>query len=106
VGNLWPREGRCQVQKAFSDARNVSKTKWFLLNQGEAKPPLLQRNVHVVVGLRNFSPLLFETERSFGNFQNHRQYENMFLNNFLISIFRIHLTFNQDKPCPEIGKMI
>src|SRR4030042_3460412 len=106
MGNLWPREERCQVQKVFSGARNVSKTKWFLSNQVEAHPPLSQRNVHAAVGLKNFSSPLFGAERSFGTFPTHRQYKNMFLNNFLISIFRIRLTFNQDKSCPEIGKMI
>jgi len=49
---------------------------------------------------------LSETERSFGISRDHRPYENMSLNNFLVSIFRVCLYFNQDMSCPEIGKRI
>jgi hypothetical protein len=27
------------------------------------------------------------------------------LNNFLISIFRVHLSIHQDRSCPGLGKM-
>jgi hypothetical protein len=84
----------------------VVRIKWFLSGKTEGDPFRVRIDAHVAVVLKNFSLLSFETERSFGTFPNHRRYENMFLNNFLISIFRIRLTFNQDKSCPEIGKMI
>jgi len=106
MGNLWQREGRCQVRKAFSGARNVSKINWFPSNRAVADPPLFRRGVHVVVGLKSFSPLLFKIKKSFGTSPNDRPYENMFLNNFLISIFRFRLSIDQDGSSPEIGKMI
>jgi hypothetical protein len=90
----------------YFDVRNAFKIKWFLSKKVKANPLLLRNDVHAVVGLKNFLSLLFKTERSFGTFLNHRPYENMFLNNFLISIFRVRLLFNQDESCPEIGKMI
>jgi uncharacterized protein YggL (DUF469 family) len=60
----------------------------------------------VAADLKNSSSPSFKTEESFGTFPNHRQYENMFLDNFPISIFSIRLSFDQDVSCPEIGKII
>jgi hypothetical protein len=104
--NLWRREERCRGQKVFSGARNVFKTKWFLSKRTEDDLLRVWIDAHVVAGLKSFSPLLSKTEGFFGTSPNHRPYENMFLNNFLILIFRVRLYFNQDISCPEIGKMI
>jgi hypothetical protein len=90
----------------FSGARNVFKTKWFLIKRTEDDLLRVWIDAHVVAGLKNFLSRLSKIERSFGTFPNHRRYENMFLNNFLISIFKVRLYFNQDMSCPEIGKMI
>jgi len=51
------------------------------------------------------SPLI-QNRKILWDLPNHRQYENMFLNNFLILIFRVRLVFDQDGSCPEIGNMI
>jgi hypothetical protein len=104
--NLWQRGGRCQDRKVYFDARNVSRTKWSPSKKNEVDLLRVSIDAHVVVGLKNFSPLSSKIERSFGTSPNHRPYENMFLNNFLILIFRVRLIFDQDGSCPEIGKMI
>ena len=43
---------------------------------------------------------------SFGTYPGRRPYENMFLSNFLITIFRYCPYFNQDMSPSEIGKRI
>jgi hypothetical protein len=104
--NLWQSGERCQGQKLFSGVRNVSKIKWSPSQKNEVDLLWVWIDAHVVVGLKSFSPLSSKTGRSFGTSPNHRQYEIMYLNNFLILIFRVRLVFDQDGSCPEIGNMI
>jgi hypothetical protein len=90
----------------FYGARNVFKTKWLRSRRTEDDLSWVRIDAHVGAGLKNFSSRLSKTERSFGTSPNHRPYENMFLSNFLITIFRYCPYFNQDLSCPEIGKRI
>jgi hypothetical protein len=106
MGNLWQKGERCRDQKVFSGVRNVFKTKYFLSKSAEDDLLRVWTDAHVGVGLKRSSLLLSRTERSFGISPSRRPYGNMFLNNFLISIFRYCPYVNQDVSCPEIGKRI
>jgi len=60
----------------------------------------------VGAGFKSFLSRLSWTEKSFESSPNRRPYENMFLGNLLISIFRYCPYFNQDMSPPEVGKRI
>jgi hypothetical protein len=90
----------------YFDARNATKIKCPPSKKNEVDRLRVWIDASVGGGLKNFFFLSFKTERSFGNSPDHRPYENMFLNNFLILIFRVRLVFDQDGSCPEIGNRI
>jgi len=82
------REGRCQDRKAYFDAPNVFRTKWFLSEKAEAHPSMVQIDAHVGGDLKNFFFLSFKKTGFSWIYLPHRRYENMFLNNFRVLTFR------------------